>query len=179
MDAPLEAYTDGLRERDKAWMAGFIDGEGCLTISRQVRKGRPSPACRAYITIATTHRDVLQGFVERYGGRVYSVHERRGDKRGRKWADAYDWYCPVSSAEQLLVDVLPHLRIKRPQAEILLTFIRKKRAFERRFWPGRGKGSAPLTAEEISFREDLRIQVQLLNQKGQRARQALAGESDG
>ena len=25
-----------------AWMGGFVDGEGCLTIAKQIRKNRPS-----------------------------------------------------------------------------------------------------------------------------------------
>lgn len=177
MSDPVIAYFDGVRtmqETDKAWMAGFVDGEGCLTIVRQVRKGRPSPTYRASITISNTCRDALTPFVDVYGGTIYDLHERRKDKRNLAWANAYDWYCPVSSSGRFLTDILPYLRLKRRQAEIILEFIRTKDGFSRKFWPGQGGGSAPLSEEEIGHRERLRQSVQLLNSKGQRAREALA-----
>jgi len=150
-------------------MAGFTDGEGLVTITRQIRKDRPSPAYRAYVSISNTHRDVLMIFLRCYGGGIYTIHEKRRDAMGKNWADAYCWYCPISSTKQFLLDVLPYLRLKSRQANIVLQFIDKKRAFARGKRTGRG-GSSPLTEEEISFRERLRSQVRSLNRKGRFAR---------
>ena len=166
----LVIYCDGCCETDRAWMAGFIDGEGCLTIARQMRKGRPSPAYRVFITVSNTNRPCLEFFKTLYGGEIYNIHDRRKDKRGTNWAEAYDWYCPVSSSERLLCDLLPYLRLKQEQAKILLEFIRSKKGFARKTNAGRNTGSAPLTDEEINHREKLRVAVQLLNSKGTRAR---------
>jgi len=160
---------------DKAWMAGFIDGEGCLTISRQIRKGRPSPAYRPYVTVANTNRSALEFFQSIYGGNIYHVHERRKDKQGKNWADAFDWYCPQPMIVKMLLDLMPYLRLKKRQAELIIEFIRTKRLFGRgKRLKGRHGGSAPLLPEEIQHRESLRIKIQALNQKGRYARQQLA-----
>ena len=156
-------------ETEKAWMAGFVDGEGLVTIMMQVRKNRPSPAYRACVTVTNTKREALTIFLTYYGGGIYQTHEKRRDRMGKNWADSYTWYCPVSSTKQLLQDLLPYLRLKNKQAILVLEFIGNKKAFARGKRMGRG-GSSPLTKEEIAFRERLRRQVRLLNSKGKFAR---------
>ncbi len=69
-----------ISEIDKARMAGFIGGEGCITISCQVRKNRPNPSHRVFINASNTNISPLEFFVKNYGGKLYSVHERRKDK---------------------------------------------------------------------------------------------------
>jgi len=154
-------------------MAGFVDGEGCLTISRQKRKGRPSPAYRVFISVSNTNRNVLSIFKSEYGGGIYNIHDRRKDKRGKNWSDAFDWYCPVSSSKRFIMDILPYLRLKKPQAMIILHFLTTKNGFKRTHWPGRGKGSAPLSPEEITHREWLRQEIHKLNTKGPDARKGV------
>jgi hypothetical protein len=174
MSAP--APIQQIMEVDKAWIAGFIDGEGCITIARQIRKNRPSPSYRSYITVSNTNRDSLEYLRGHYGGVLYERHEYRKDKRGKNWADAYDWYCPLRSATRLLTDILPYLRVKRQQAMLVLEFLATKKAFarnERRPSSKRG-GSAPLTGDEIAHRERLRLAVKRLNSKGQYARGQIA-----
>jgi hypothetical protein len=156
-------------ETEKAWMAGFLDGEGLVTITKQIRKNRPSPAYRGYVSVSNTNKEVMAIFVNSYGGKIYQVHEKRRDQAGNKWADAYSWYCPVSTTKQLLTDLLPYLRLKTRQTSLVLEFIENKKAFARGKRKGRG-GSSPLTGQEIAFRETLRRQVRLLNRKGKFAR---------
>ena len=150
-------------------MAGFVDGEGYVSITRQIRKNRPSPAYRAYVAVSNTDREVLTIFLRCYGGLLYQNHEKRRDVMGNMWSDAYTWYCPISSTKRLLLDLLPYLRIKQKQAMIVLEFIDNKKAFARGRRKGRG-GSSPLLQEEILYRERLRRQVMLLNRKGKFAR---------
>ena len=146
-----------------------MDGEGHITIVKQVRLNRPSPAFRAYVGASNTNLQVLAVFVKFYEGKIYQAHERRRDLMGNKWADAYSWHCPISLTKRFLTDILPHLRLKTRQAEIVLEFIEKKRAFARGKRKGRG-GSSPLTPAEIEFRERLRREVRILNTKGKFAR---------
>ena len=151
-----------LTEIEKAWMAGFVDGEGSLTIIKQVRKDRPSSAYRAYATISNTNAGVLKIFCKEYGGRIYSYRDVR--EWDAKWKDSYYWICPIVTTRKFLSDILPHLKLKRKQAELLLEFINKKHAFRRKERKGQ-HGSAPLSEEEISFREKLRLKVRSLNTK--------------
>lgn len=160
--------TDHPTETEKAWIVGFLDGEGLVTITRQIRKDRPSPAYRAYVNVCNTDKEVLGIYLKYYGGRIYQAHEKRRDLMGNKWADAYNWYCPISSTKPLLLDLGPYLRLKDRQASLVLEFIDKKKAFARGKRRGRGR-SSPLTREEIEFRERLRNEVRLLNRKGKYA----------
>lgn len=163
--------TCSLSETDKAWMAGFVDGEGCITISKQVRKNRPTPAYRVFITISNTDYAVLEFFKLHYGGSIYNVHERRKDKRNIKWSDTYDWYCPISSSKRFLRDILPYLRLKRKQAELCLEFLEtRKNTKQARRINGTLAGSEGLTVEELNKRESYRLAVRALNSKGQYAR---------
>lgn len=164
-----------LSETDKAWMAGFLDGDGSIYIGRQVRKNRPSPAYRVYVLVSNTNREVIEFFRDAYGGRLYNVHERRKDKRGKKWADAWDWNCPQAQAHKILEDVLPYLKLKRPRAEVCLEFLRNKKAFARKRREGQQGGSAPLSEDEIAFRERLYWQSRELNSKGVYARSLSKG----
>lgn len=150
-------------------MAGFVDGEGQVTITRQARKNRPSPAYRAYVVVTNTKREVLLTFPEHHGGKIYRTSEQRRDWKGKKWADAYAWYCPMAGSRRFLMDLLPFLKLKGVQARIVLAFIDNKKAFARGKRVGRG-GSSPLTGQEIAFRERLRTQVMVLNSKGKFAR---------
>lgn len=163
-----------LTEVEKAWMAGFVDGEGSLTISRQDRKNRPSPTYKVSITVTNTKRNSLDLFIKEYNGHTYQIHDYRKDKRKVNWADAYTWYCSVSSSERFLIEMLPYLRLKGQQAKLILKFIKTKDGFNRVKRIGQAHGSAPLSKKEIEHREKLRQQVHLLNSKGQDARKALA-----
>ena len=149
---------------EAAWQAGIVDGEGCLTIARQIRKNRPSPAFRVTIQVANTNVDLLDPFVQAWGGNLYNHKEFRNE-----WADAYTWHCPDAKAKLFLETMLPYLRGKDKQAKLLLAFIADKKKFNRH--PiGKGKGSAPLGAEEIAWRESVWKKVRSLNSKGQYAR---------
>ncbi len=164
-----------LSETDKAWMAGFMDGEGYLAILKQVRKRRPSPTYRPYVKVSNTRREVPTLFQDEYGGAIYVHHEERKDKSGLKWSDAYNWYCPISSTKRLLLDTLNYFKLKRGQAELILQFLDKRRTFARRERYGRF-GSAGFSEDEIKFREGLRMQIRALNSKGYYARHVSLGE---
>ena len=64
-----------------SWIAGFVDGEGCLTISKQARKDRPSESWRPMVTIANTNKDSLNILKKEYGGTLYFNKEKRSNKK--------------------------------------------------------------------------------------------------
>ena len=154
------------------WQAGIIDGEGTITLSKQIRKTRPSPTYREIIQVCNTDQRIIRPFKIFWGGEIYP----RPDKRKIKnWADSYTWHCPVSKAQQFLQCMLPYLKGKKEQASTLLRFIENKKSFKRKCL-GQGKGSAPLGEEEIHFRESLWVAIRLLNKKGQYSRSQRYGK---
>jgi len=102
-----------MRNSDKAWMAGFIDGEGWIGITKQVRKNRPSPTYRIGIKISNTEIESLMFFKERYGGTI-------GKGKG-----AYQWACPTKSKRKLLDDIKPFLLIKISQARLAVSYMNR------------------------------------------------------
>jgi hypothetical protein len=168
-DTPIPSGRPGPvpTETQKAWMAGFIDGEGTISISRQKRKDRPSLAYRAKVSVANTTRASLDFFVSFYGGPIYDIHDRRTSP-SLNWSRAFDWVCPMSSTHWLIADVQPYLVIKVRQAEIVSRFIDTKNGFSRTFWPGQYGGSAPLSTEESAHREALFQEVRMLNARGKK-----------
>lgn len=102
-----------MRNTDKAWMAGFIDGEGWIGIAKQVRKNRPSPTYRIGIKISNTIIESLMFFKERYGGKI------------AKAKGAYQWACPTKSKRKLLDDIKPFLLIKISQARLAVAYMNR------------------------------------------------------
>jgi len=101
-----------------AWLAGFVDGEGCITVLRG-RTPKGNPRYDPYLTIANTDRPVLDAIAATLGhGGVYAT-TRRGLPHWRQgWA-----YMTHGARALALVGLLrPHLRVKGAQADLLLTF---------------------------------------------------------
>ena len=152
------------------WIAGFIDGEGCLTISKQVRKNRPSVAWRPSVTVANTNYESLTILKSTYGGTLrFNTGKRSNLKTGVKWSDSWSWYCPQSKVVELCNDLLPYLIIKKHNAEILIEFMNHlqttKRAKGGRKKDGTFKGSSPLAERDLEYRESLRSKIQDLNSR--------------
>lgn len=150
-----------------------MDGEGTITVHRQSRKNRHFPAYRSYVGVSNTKREPLEIFKMNYGGKIYFHPEnRRTTRPNKRWADAYTWYCPVSSSKKILGDILPFLVVKRSQAKIALEFVQHVTALDRTLIRdarnGRYIGAQHLTKEELSYREGLRLKMRLLNKKGKR-----------
>lgn len=157
---------------EAAWQAGIVDGEGCLTLGRQIRKGRPSPAFRESVTVSNTDKRLLEPFHSMWGGTLYRHEEKRA-----QWSTAYTWHCSVSQVKAFLLFIRPYLRGKRAQADLLLLFIYNKKSFKRRSL-GQGFGSAPLSAAEVRFREGLWNEIRLLNSKGRFSRNQRIGATE-
>lgn len=114
-------------ETEKAYLAGLIDGEGYIGITKTRRpkwKGRMDIELTPRIQINMTRaRDLLEELAERYAGKVY-VHMITNKKS--HWV-APDMLFIRQSEEKItkfLQDILPYLRVKRRQAELLLEYFR-------------------------------------------------------
>lgn len=112
---------------DKAkfsYLAGIIDGEGCLTIGAG-RKGNVTNY-NSVIVVASTNEKLIQWLQHNFGGNYY--------KAGREVPNckpAFIWrFLKKAEIEKLLLAILPYLIIKREQAIALLEFVRLPRYLE-------------------------------------------------
>ncbi len=96
--------TPGLTLTERAYLAGFFDGEGCVESN-----GRT-------VSITNTYPDVLYRFRRIFGGTVGPKTDNR-ESRGRS---VWRWAISGVSARRFLWTLLPDLTEKRPQAEAFL-----------------------------------------------------------
>jgi hypothetical protein len=139
-----------MQDTDLAWMAGIIDGEGCITITR--RSG-PRHVNSLYLRIANTNETMILRITELFRGAkvYYSVDKRPQNK------PVYIWQKSGKPAAEILKQVFPYLVAKRAQAEIAIAFT----ALPRVKYP---KGGTP--ADLVGQRKVLYDKIRVLNQVG-------------
>lgn len=101
-----------ISDTEAAYIAGFTDGEGCITLSR--RRGTLEPR----IVVANTKRAVLDWMTQATG--VGSVNTKSAGSN-----PVSEWHITGSGAISLLKRIRPFLRVKAQQADIVT------QAFER------------------------------------------------
>ena len=133
------------KELDLAYYAGLFDGEGCIHIGKtHVKKGGLlyQLACK----IAMYNLPVLEEFKSHFGG---SIRHDKKDPIHNKYGLLVTWTIYSSRATTFLSQIMPHLRIKKPQAELAIQFQANKH------WGAR-KGchrNPPKTEERLAIEE--------------------------
>ena len=130
-----------MKKTDIAYTAGIIDGEGCITIGK-----RTSRTCRSgmryglSVKVSSTDEWLCQWLKLAWGGSIY-LHK----SKKTKWSDAWCWTIQTNMAVEFLRIILPYLNLKRPQAELALSF---QEVHRRR---GNYKTEAQLAIEEAQY----------------------------
>lgn len=100
-----------LSEPDVAYVAGIIDGEGCLIF------GRTRTSYYPRVMITNTNLDLLNWLQENLGGRIFKAAKRKDG-----WKPSYDWRCAWKPATELIERVYPYLKIKDGQARVFFAW---------------------------------------------------------
>lgn len=138
-----------LDQTDLAYIAGFVDGEGTLSIVDQPGGSKPKPNWVIHVSICNTDRTVLDWILFKCGG---SIHRIRPSGPRRK--ESYTWKISGLGAVKFIGAILPHLKMKKPHAEILLGFRLTV------------SGNTPLTQDVKLARSEMVSQIRLLNKRG-------------
>lgn len=130
------------------YVAGFLDGEGWFRIKKT--KGYKSPSYQILVGASSTDEEILKLLVKKYGGSIY--------KRFKKdnWKAEYSYQIMCKQAEQLIEKILPYLIIKKERAFICLELSKSKKL----------ENGVKLTQETIDYRENLFMDMKILNQRG-------------
>jgi hypothetical protein len=100
-----------LRLTEIAYLAGIIDGEGCIMLQRQDGSFSICPI----LSIANTNLDLIDWLKTRLGGSIgCNPRANSGCK------DVYQWHVMANNAVELLKQVRPFLRIKGKQADAVI-----------------------------------------------------------
>jgi len=104
-------------ELDKAYLAGFIDGEGTVTAVFRLTASSRREAVHCRLSIPNTSLEILEWIQERFGG---VMHYKNSLPKKANFKKVYSLYWGGEKCYPVLRDVLPYLKIKHRQAEILL-----------------------------------------------------------
>jgi hypothetical protein len=143
-----------------AYVAGIIDGEGCIHINRSTFPRQPHLSTRytAMVTVGNTGRPLMNLLEATFGGRIDT---RPATDRHKEF---YVWNAAGPRAAHVLRLVRPYLRLKQAQCDLLLAFIDGFRSFRGGSY---ARGHAPrIGLEELARRERIWREIKALNRPG-------------
>jgi hypothetical protein len=147
-----------MRNTDKAYLAGIIDGEGCVGIGIRKSGSRRGRYLTPTLQVTNTQKELLDWLYKRYGGGIYA--HRQTNQRGRK--PTWLWSCAGQKALAAIRDARPYMLLKCEQADILLALPRYSTKARDKL--GRIKGS--MTAREHAENDNVIERIRALNKRG-------------
>jgi len=143
-----------LRKTDLAYIAGIIDGEGCIGI---YTRGKGKGMLRVTVVVHNTNEWLCQWLRFSHGGSVHQ--DRRFAERNHK--PCWKWSISGKLALVFLQLIFPYLRLKRLQAEIAIKFLEDRQ-------PRHNS-----TETELAVAEAQRILMSNLNKTGVHPKEVL------
>jgi len=156
--------TGVVSDVDRAYAAGFFDGEGAVMIWRRAGKfnsidkaGRPYH--RLHVTISQTDRRPLEWLMERFGGTLCAKKRPRVENNEKPV-----WQLSLSSiaAQLFLESIYPFLVLKRERVDVALKF---RQLVAINVKKGK-KGWTAIDDELWAKREACRNELMALNKRG-------------
>jgi hypothetical protein len=134
---------------DTSWLAGFIEGDGTITICQ---KGKHETEMCPHVIISNTNKELLTKIQANFGGaiRLTSNHKLRDT-----FNKCYQLEWRGRRAIELIKLIYAKLESKQAQASLLLNweFFRPSKGFT-------------LPVKEIQFRREALTRMRLLNYRG-------------
>lgn len=113
-----------LSRNQLAYLAGLIDGEGCIGIAKCRKEPTPNNPTPLHLcvslSIGMTDGDLLESLAEETG----LGFTRLCESTRPGWRPRTDWRLSSKACRQLLPALLPYLRLKKPQAKLVLRYLR-------------------------------------------------------
>lgn len=128
-------------ELSNEYIAGFFDGEGCITSSLQWTSGKyiKKPRVAVHVTISNTRKDVLEAIGNKYDGTVSSKGQ------GKHKNCFHLRIVGKAKMKKFLTSIYPYLVIKKDDVVLALEFIESLR--------DKNLGPEPLPIEVHNMRQ--------------------------
>lgn len=130
-----------------AYLAGIIDGEGCISVYLQ-KKG----TLVVRIIIGNTN-PLLVNWLKTHVTGLGNVHFKPSQRPN--WKGCWVWECSTRAAEAVLIAVRPWLVLKAAQADLVISALKVKIP-----------AGTPMTLDRMSFYKDIVAKAHELNTKG-------------
>ena len=131
-----------MTKEELAYIAGFVDGEGCIYIKKPGKRNLHE----IKLTVANTDKDVMDWIAVTVGCGKVRLRSRKPLKP--YWKDQYDWSVTGSTAIRILSEIYPYLKCKKLQAEIAFKYYNTMQLKQRRLG---------ISSETFVLREELRV----------------------
>lgn len=145
-----------MENQDIIWAAGFMDGEGTIGIKRYIMKRNGKIYYTPYISCSQSvvRQYAVEYLKKIFGGSVGIYKASRFKDNPDNRMDTAQWVVASRKAENAAKLLLPYLKVKRKNAELLLKFYELPKPKYR------------LSNGNFEEREKLFQQIRLLNEKG-------------
>lgn len=150
------------------YTAGFIDGEGCITLHRRAKEVAHSNSdqYQMVVIVSNTNIEPLLKFSEQWGGTIRKLKRYQPHHRQR-----YNWRLSAHRSMKLLEDILHFLIIKREVAELCMEVQRENMQWQHR------QLFHPITSELEAKRYRIWEEVRRLNQRGVKPSDGIVSEA--
>lgn len=141
-------------QNDLAYLAGIMDSDGCISISKWPAMGNRTDRYVLELTVVNTSETLMRWLVEKWGG-WYKSRRRVSEKH----KETFDWKFTNNRAVEILEQILPYLVVKSAQAKNGMAFVKENTH------KSKGQGGK-LGSEEIARREYHYQTMKALNKFG-------------
>ena len=144
-------------ETIKAYLAGIVDGEGCIYMEFRRHKNKngeiTTRSSRINCVVTNSNPKIMAFLSEYYNGYVRITKQQAMFH----WKDRLNWTVAGKQAKRFLTDILPYLLLKKEQAEIGLAVLKTSKRYGRR-----GRVSPSI----CEFRLQAKERIKELNRRG-------------
>jgi hypothetical protein len=104
-----------MREEEKAYLAGFLEADGCISIRKFKRnKRRRKDYYGGVVSIVNTNKGILEYFHKLIGkGTIHVLC-----KGTAKWKRSYRYQINGREASKVLAEIRPYMKMKYKQADL-------------------------------------------------------------
>lgn len=141
-----------MTENDWAYLAGFVDADGSIAVSRWRDSRNQATRYIVRLSISNCDKYIMNWLVSKFYGCV-SLSNRNAPKQHRT---LWRWVLSGIKAKPVLTRILPHLRLKQKRGELALQFISTMSK----------SGRVRLTPDVILERERIFKHVTRMNRRG-------------
>ncbi len=107
-----------LTETQKAYMAGLLDGEGCIGVFKQKSSGKMWQFDFGVRVIITNTNEMVLIWVKEITGAGCMYKSKKAFKEN--WSPVHRWQVTAEQARSFIKTIYPYLKIKKDIADIVL-----------------------------------------------------------
>jgi len=138
-----------------AYIAGFVDGEGSIFITKikvSPKRNYKNPQHILHVSVVNTYHDVIHWLNRHYNEKAKMLYKPKAEDYHREVAV---FLVSGLNALYFLEEIYPYLKVKKGQAKLAIQFQQRKMKENR--------GGIKLTIKDMQWREQYREKIMVLN----------------